>query len=122
MDEAWQILSSSEELEMQESLAEKVVRIGRRYGFGIVTSTQQLEDLPSAFINSSAIMFLHNYHYLWGAKEGIWLNNFDKAYIASAAQGECLVYDRLRFQEGQTFADYVKVDPLSEEEYKKLKP
>ncbi len=120
-DEAWQLLRSSEHLAVHERLAEKVVRVGRRYGFGVLTSTQQLEDVPQVFINSSALIFLHNYKEPEFSKRMIPLSNFDSAYMATAAQGECLVFDRLRAQQGQVLPDYVKVDPLSDKEYAELK-
>ena len=65
IDEAWQLMASQQKLiklpSAHEMLAEKIVRLGRKYGFGIVTSTQQLDDLPSAFINSSSVMVLYSY-------------------------------------------------------------
>ncbi len=119
VDEAWQLLNSSARLGVHESLAEKVVRIGRRYGFGIITSTQQLGDVPEPFINSSALIFLHNYRQLQHNR--LALNQFDLAYLGSAAQGECLVFDRLRYQKGQVWPDYVKVRKLDKNEYAELK-
>lgn len=119
VDEAWQLLNSSNRLGTSESLAERVVRVGRRYGFGIMTSTQQLGDVPESFINSSSLIFLHNYRQLQQNK--LALSQFDLAYLGSAGQGECLIFDRLRAQKGQTHSDYVKVSQLNSEEYASLK-
>ena len=119
VDEAWQLLNSSTRLGIHESLAEKVVRVGRRYGFGIMTSTQQLDDVPESFINSSSLIFLHNYRQL--QQNRLALSQFDLAYLGSAGQGECLVFDRLRSQNGQLHADYVKVRQLDIKEYAALK-
>ena len=119
VDEAWQLLNSSSRLGVHESLAERVIRVGRRYGFGIMTSTQQLSDVPESFINSSSLIFLHNYRQL--NMNGLALNQFDLAYLNSAGQGECLVFDRLRSQNGHTHADYVKIRQLDAGEYAKLK-
>ncbi len=119
VDEAWQLLNSSGRLGMHESLAEKVIRVGRRYGFGIIASTQQLGDVPESFINSSSVTFLHNYRQLYGNRLN--LNQFDLAYLASAGQGECLVFDRLRSHNGQSYPDYVKVRQLSGQEYAEIK-
>ncbi len=120
VDEAWQLLRSSEQLSGHESLAEKVVRVGRKYGFGIVTGTQQLEDVPPVFVNSSALILLHNYKQLQYSKSNLSINPFDAAYLGSANQGECLVFDRLRAQKGQPWQDYVKIRPLSDPEYGKM--
>ena len=119
IDEAWQLLSKQQQFmkmpTAHEFLAEKIVRLGRKYGFGIVTSTQQLEDLPSAFINSRSIIMLHSYRQQW--KDNIMsLSPLDIEYAKAAAQGECLVMDRLRSQKGQTWLDYVKVSPLGNDE------
>ena len=124
IDEAWQLLSKQQQFmkmpTAHEFLAEKIVRLGRKYGFGIVTSTQQLEDLPKAFINSSSIIMLHSYRQQW--KDNIMsLSPLDIEYAKSAAQGECLVMDRIRAQQGQTWMDYVKVRPLAAKEVEALK-
>ena len=124
IDEAWQLLSKQQQFmkmpTAHEFLAEKIVRLGRKYGFGIITSTQQLEDLPKAFINSSSIIMLHSYRQQW--KDNIMsLSPLDIEYAKSAAQGECLVMDRIRAQQGQTWMDYVKVRPLAAKEVEALK-
>lgn len=119
VDEAWQLLNSSTRLGIHESLAERVIRVGRRYGFGIMTSTQQLSDVTEPFINSSSLIFLHNYRQL--NMNRLALNQFDLAYLSSAGQGECLVFDRLRSQMGQTYTDYVKIRQLDYGEYAQLK-
>lgn len=124
IDEAWQLLSKQQQFmkmpTAHEFLAEKIVRLGRKYGFGIVTSTQQLEDLPKAFINSSSIIMLHSYRQQW--KDNIMsLSPLDIEYAKAAAQGECLVMDRIRAQQGQTWMDYVKVRPLAAKEVEALK-
>ena len=124
IDEAWQLMASQQKLiklpSAHEMLAEKIVRLGRKYGFGIVTSTQQLDDLPSAFINSSSVIVLHSYKQQW-RNNILSLNALDIEYAKSAAQGECLVMDRLRAQKGQTWLDYVKVSPASKAELAQLR-
>ncbi|MCL5099998.1 MAG: hypothetical protein M1158_02660 [Candidatus Marsarchaeota archaeon] len=123
IDEAWQLLSSRQQFvklpNAHEVLAERIVRLGRKYGFGIVTSTQQLEDLPGAFLNSSSVIVLHSYRQPWNSRLG--LDRLDAEYAKGAAQGECLVMDRLRAQGGQTWMDYVKVEPASPGELAALK-
>lgn len=119
VDEAWQLLNSSSRLHLNESLAEKVIRVGRRYGFGIMASTQQLGDVPESFINSSSLIFMHNYRQL--QQTHLTLNRFDLAYMESAGQGECLVFDRLRSQNGQPYPDYIKIRQLQEQEYNEIR-
>ncbi len=124
IDEAWQLMSRQQPFlklpNAHEMLAEKIVRLGRKYGFGIITSTQQLEDLPDAFINSSSVIMLHSYRQQW-KNNALSLNALDMEYVKSAAQGECLVMDRYRAQKGQTWLDYVKVSPLGSDELERLR-
>jgi hypothetical protein len=124
IDEAWQLMSRQQSFlklpNAHEMLAEKIVRLGRKYGFGIITSTQQLEDLPNAFINSSSVIMLHSYRQQW-RNNALSLNALDIEYARGAAQGECLVMDRLRSQMGQTWLDYVKVSPVSDAELERLR-
>ena len=125
LDEAWQFLVGEKRefgLEMhEESLVEKIIREGRKYGFGIVISTQQVEDLPNVYINSSALVMLHYYRNIgFYNKKKFDLDPFELSYISSAAQGEMMLFDRGVNHEGQWWADYIKVMPLSEEEIAQL--
>jgi len=118
LDEAWQALRSEKNSSLaHESTIEKIVRLGRKYGFGVVISTQQLDDLPQVFANSSALTMLHNYRDISiYAKNAFNLNPFEIAYLRSAAQGEALVFDRHLAQLGQWWPEYVKIAPLTGEE------
>ncbi|MDE1828177.1 MAG: hypothetical protein KGH65_03400 [Candidatus Micrarchaeota archaeon] len=90
-------------------------------GFGVVISTQQLDDLPQVFANSSAVTMLHNYRDISiYAKNAFNLNPFEIAYLRSAAQGEALVFDRHLAQLGQWWPEYVKINPLTNEEKVRL--
>ena len=123
MDEAWQLMNKrNDSIKSQgahEVLAERIVRLGRKYGFGIITSTQQIEDIPSAFINSSSVIMLHNYRQGW-KNNLLGLNVLDIEYAKSAGLGECLVMDRGRSMQGQTWLDYVKVMALDRNEMDEL--
>lgn len=118
LDEAWQFFKREREFDIhRESSLEKVVRLGRKYGFGLVVSTQQIEDVPKVFINSCALLMLHQqreYRYFGG--NILELGAFESAYLKAASQGEMLLFDRGMAQKGQLWPDYIKVDPLSETE------
>ncbi len=122
LDEAWQFFKRERELDIhRESSLEKVVRLGRKYGFGLVVSTQQIEDVPKVFINSCALIMLHQqreYHYF--GRDVLKLGAFESAYLRAADQGEMLLFDRGMAQKGQLWPDYVKVSPLTAEESSSL--
>ena len=115
IDEAWQFIKREREFDIdRESSLEKVVRLGRKYGFGLVVSTQQIEDVPKVFINSCALLMLHQQreHRYFG-REVLGFGEFEDAYLTAAGQGEMLLFDRGVAQKGQLWPDYIKVDPLS---------
>ena len=98
----------------QESVAEKIVRLGRKYGIGILVSTQQLEDLPKVFYNSSALVMLHQHREAsYHGKDILQLDPYEQEYIKNAAQGEMLLLDRGRAQAGNPHSQYIKVTPLT---------
>lgn len=115
MDEAWQFFKRERELDLhRESSLEKVVRLGRKYGFGLVVSTQQIEDLPKVFVNSCSLLMLHQQReYQYYGRDVLGLGEFESAYLKAADQGEMLLFDRGMAQKGQLWPDYVKVTPLS---------
>jgi len=118
LDEAWQFFKREREFDMnRESSLEKVVRLGRKYGFGLVVSTQQIEDVPKVFINSCALLMLHQQReYQYFGKNVLGLGEFEDAYLKGADQGEMLLFDRGMAQKGQLWPDYIKVSPLSGDE------
>ncbi len=124
LDEAWQILQSRLGDEAMESLPSRIVRLGRKYGFGMLVSTQQIEDVPNTFINSSSIKVIHSYH--GGDGKGsmtdlFGLGEFEGAYLKTAERGEALIFDKGRAARGQLWPDYVKVDMLTKKELEAMK-
>ncbi len=98
-----------------------MVRLGRKYGFGLVVSTQQVEDVPKVFINSCSLIMLHQQRdssYFGG--DILNLSEYETAYIRSAAQGEMILFNRGVSQMGQMWNEYIKVKPLSRREIRKL--
>lgn len=122
LDEAWQLLRKEKEYDFsRESVAERIVRVGRKYGIGIIISTQQIDDMPKVFVNSSALLMLHQHREAsYFGRELLRLNAFEKAYINAAAQGELLLFDRGRMQAGEPHPEYVKVRALGEAEERRL--
>ena len=124
LDEAWQILQSKLGDETMESLPSRIVRLGRKYGFGLLVSTQQIEDVPLTFINSSSIKVIHSYHGGGGKGSMIdlfGLGEFEGAYLKTAERGEALIFDKGREARGQLWPDYVKVDMLTKKELETMK-
>ena len=118
LDEAWQFFRREREFgTRRESSLEKVVRLGRKYGFGLVVSTQQIEDVPKVFINSCALLMLHQQReYEYYGRNIIGLGRYEESYLKAAGQGEMLLFDRGMAQKGQLWPEYVKVSPLSDAE------
>ena len=115
IDEAWQFFRREREFDQnRESSLEKVVRLGRKYGFGLVVSTQQIEDVPKVFINSCSLLMLHQQReHTYFGKDVLGLGLFESAYLKAAGQGEMLLFDRAKAQKGQLWPDYIRVMPLS---------
>ncbi len=122
LDEAWQFFKREKEFDRyRESSLEKVVRLGRKYGFGLVVSTQQLDDVPKVFINSCSLLLLHQQREsAYMGRDLLDLGDYNTAYLRSAAQGEMLLFDRGASQKGQWWSEYVKTMPLSADEIAEL--
>lgn len=118
MDEAWQPQKGQEKYKQEkESAAERIVRLGRKYGIGVLVSTQQLEDLPKVFYNSSSLVMLHQHREAsYHGKDILQLDSYEQEYIKNAAQGEMLLLDRGQAQSGNPHSQYVRVTPLSSSE------
>lgn len=115
MDEAWQPAKGQERYQQEkESVAERIVRLGRKYGIGILVSTQQLEDLPKVFYNSSALVMIHQHREAsYHGKDILQLDAYEREYVKNAAQGEMLLLDRGYAQAGNPHSQYIKVTPLA---------
>lgn len=122
IDEAWQLFRKANDYEAgKETVAERIVRLGRKYGVGIVVSTQQLEDVPKVFVNSSSLLMIHQHmESSYYGRDLLRLNNYENAYMRNAAQGEMLLFDRGEAQKGKWWSDYLKVAPLSGSEISTL--
>ncbi len=122
LDEAWKILQSQQQ-DRQEALPSQIVRLGRKYGFGILVSTQQMTDMPPTFLNSSAVQIIHRYRETSATLSVASLYNlgqFESAYLNTAKPGEAMVFDQYRSQLGQWWLDYIKVAMLNKKEMANL--
>ncbi len=123
-DDAWAVLQNQrDDIQVYEPLPSRIVRLGRKYGFGMIVSTQQLEDLPKSFTNSSAIRVVHSYKdadFLDSAKRIFGFKDLESAYLGTAGIGEAFVFDQVRAAKGQHFGDYVKIKPLDDSELGRL--
>ncbi len=123
-DDAWAVLQNQrDDIQVYEPLPSRIVRLGRKYGFGMIVSTQQLEDLPKSFTNSSSIRVVHSYKdadFLDSAKKIFGFKDLESAYLGTAGIGEAFVFDQVRAAKGQSFGDYVKIKPLEDSELGKL--
>jgi len=125
IDEAWRATHKSRyEEDEYEPLVSKIARQGRKYGFGIMLTTQQLDDAPGPFINSSAIKLIHNYQdsdTLNSISKLFKLSTFESTYIENAGIGELLIIDKgKKIAKSQWWNDYVKVLPIRDDEFAKL--
>ena len=122
VDEAWQLFKREKEYSLaKESVAEKIVRLGRKYGIGIIVSTQQLDDVPKVFFNSCSLMMIHQHRESsYYGKDIIELNRFEKEYMKNAAQGEFLLFNRAEAQGGIGYNEYIKGIQLTSDEIKGL--
>ena len=123
IDEAWQLFKREKDHDKaKESVAEKIVRQGRKYGIAIVISTQQMDDVPKAFIDSCAIIMLHQQRDpSYFGRDVLQLGRFEREYAKHAAQGEMLLFERNESESVSTHPDYVRVEPLKDVELEALK-
>ena len=122
MDEAWQFFRQERDFDKnRNSSLERVVRLGRKYGFGLIVSTQQIEDIPKVFVNSCALMMAHQQRESgYYGTDVLGLGRYESALLKGAAQGEMLLFDRGAAQKGNWWPEYVKVTPLSDGETREL--
>lgn len=74
LDEAWQIFQTKEKDQMvQEPLPTKIVRMGRKYGMGIIVSTQNINDIPQEIISNAATVIVHRF---WEPKQLEYIKKF----------------------------------------------
>jgi hypothetical protein len=107
----------------RETNITKVVREGRKYGFGLLISTQLLDDLPSAIVANTSVKFVLSYHEpmaLRKIQEMLVLTEIEKKILHRLPVGNCLLFDQNAIQNGKPNPAYLEVDKISKDEIKKL--
>jgi len=116
LDDAYQALGDEYS---RDSLIAKIVREGRKYGFGLITSTQLLQDMPDSVIANSSIKIIHGIHEPQSVdrvSKMLSLGTIEKDILYGMPTGSAFVYDQLRSQNENSKIAYVQIDRLSDVE------
>lgn len=119
LDDAYQAIKEFDEM---ESPVSRIVREGRKFGFGLVISTQLASDLPSAIMGNTALKFLHSYHEPGDIEithRMMALSTVEKEILNRAHPGTGFLFDQHAIQLGRGPA-FIKVKKLSEPEFNEL--
>jgi len=119
LDDAHQAIKEFDEM---ESPVSRIVREGRKFGFGLVISTQLARDLPSAIMGNTALKFLHSYHEPGDIEithRMMSLSAIEKEILNRAHPGTGFLFDQHAIQLGQGAA-FIKVRRLSKPEFNEL--
>ena len=118
LDDAYKAL---EDYHGNETLIARIVREGRKYGFGMVISTQQLRDIPESVISNTAVKFIHAYHNPYD-KERVHtlldMSELEKNILYRMPKGMCFLFDLYAIQKGKVRPAFIEVDKVTEEERK----
>ncbi|MCW6159516.1 MAG: DUF87 domain-containing protein [Candidatus Micrarchaeales archaeon] len=120
LDDAYQALKSAY---TNESPISKIVREGRKYGFGLVIATQLLSDLPQAVLANTALKLIFSYQESLGARDIAGMLNLsyeEKDLMRRMPPGWCLVLDQHRASSEEHAPSYVNITGLSGEEMAEL--
>jgi len=107
----------------KETNITKVVREGRKYGFGLLISTQLLQDLPKAIVANTSVKFVLSYDEpddLIKIQRMLFLTEIEKDILHRMPVGSCLLFDQNAIQNGNPHPAYLEVDRISKDEKKKL--
>ncbi len=117
LDDAYQALAS---YEGRESPITKIVREGRKYGFGMIISTQILQDLPDAILGNTSMKFLASYHEPAALEKvcvAMHLSELEKEILHRAPRGTGFLFDQHRIQNGDTgYPAFISVLRVTEKE------
>lgn len=101
----------------------KIVREGRKYGFGLIIATQMLADVPNAVITNTSLKIVHPNH---GPEDVpriermLHLSEIEKEIMRRMPIGHCFVLDDHLLQSGRAHPAYVEVDELDYNEMGKM--
>jgi hypothetical protein len=115
LDEAWQVLTiKTVEGQKVEPLPSKIVRLGRKYGFGILISTQMIKDVPESVLGNAATAIIHSFsepHQLQYVKKFVTLSDVQVQVMPVIPPG-CGFIKQL----GEKFPHLVQVQMLNDDE------
>ncbi len=108
----------------KETNITKVVREGRKYGFGLLISTQLLEDLPAPIVANTSVKFVLSYHEpraLESIHKMLVFTEIEKAILHRMPVGGAMLFDQNAIQNGQPHPAYIEIDMISREEKNRLR-
>ncbi len=121
LDDAYQAIVNYQN---KETNITKVVREGRKYGFGLLISTQLLEDLPVPIIANTSVKFVMSYHEpiaLDKIHRMLVFTEVEKALLYRMLVGSCFMFDQNAIQNGMPHPAYIEVDRIDTDEKNRLK-
>jgi hypothetical protein len=121
LDDAYQVLKSKQY--EKETPVARIVREGRKYGFGLVIATQMLKDLPDAVIANTSVKFIHAGFEPWELKSihsMLRMTEMQKLILHRMPVGNCLLYDENALQQGKIYASFIQLDKLDKKEQERL--
>ncbi len=121
LDDAYQAIANYNN---KETNITKVVREGRKYGFGLLISTQLLEDLPAPIVANTSVKFVLSYHEAVSLKkiqEMLVLTEVEKALLHRMPTGSCMLFDQNAIQNGMPHPAFIEIDTIDKHEKERLK-
>jgi len=107
----------------KETNITKIVREGRKYGFGLVIATQLLQDMPEAIPANTSVKFILGYHEastLQRLYSMLKLSDLEKSILFRIPVGHALLFDQNAIQNGKPNPAYIEIDVVKKDERKKL--
>ena len=120
LDDAYQALLNYYD---KETNITKIVREGRKYGFGLLIATQMLKDLPQPIIANTSMKFILSYHEpmeLENVHLMLGMSEIETSLLYRMPKGNCFLFDQNAIQGGKAHPAYIEVDRISKQEIEKL--
>ncbi len=107
----------------KETNITRVVREGRKYGFGIIAATQLLQDVPDAIVGNTAVKFVLGYHepaLQHRVHAMLNMSGIEKDILYRMPIGSAFMFDQRAVQAGRPNPAYVEIDVIGREERREL--